>query len=304
MEKAIVTGANGFIGTAVCTELSSQGTEVIAVVKDSKSDINGISNLPGLRVVYCSLPDFKNLHNVIPDRDVDVMYHFAWTGCYGKARADSAIQTDNIRYTCDTVRACGKIGCGRFVFASSIMEYEIEAVMHTELVPGINTLYCTAKTAADYMARAIAGSLDISYIRALISNVYGVGEKSPRLINTSIRKLLNSEHCAFSTGEQMYDFVYVTDAAKIFAGLGKKGKSNRTYYIGNSPRPLKEYLLEMRDVVAPDMKLGLGELPFDGVSLSYTEFDINAVYEDIGLKPEVMFAEGIKKTVQWIKEGN
>lgn len=84
------------------------------------------------------------------------------------------------------------------------------------------------------MARAIAGSLGIDYIRAVISNIYGAGEKSPRLINTTIRKLLNGEHCAFSAGEQLYDFIYVTDAAKMFAALGDSGKSNKTYYIGDS----------------------------------------------------------------------
>ena len=89
------------------------------------------------------------------------------------------------------------------------MEYEIEAVMKTESTPGINTLYCSAKTAADYMAKTLAGSLGIDYIRAVISNIYGPGERSPRLINISIRKLLRGEHCAFSAGEQIYDFIYI-----------------------------------------------------------------------------------------------
>ena len=110
------------------------------------------------------------------------------------------------------------------------MEYETEVLMQTQLTPSINSLYCTAKIAADYMARAIAGSLGIDYIRAVISNIYGAGEKSPRLVNTSIRKLLNDERCAFSAGEQMYDFIYVTDAAKMFAALGDSGKKDTTYY--------------------------------------------------------------------------
>ena len=304
MKKAIVTGANGFVGTAICKELSGQGTEVIAVVRDEKENIGQIKELAGLRVVYCDLSQFKNLANIISDRDIDVMYHLAWAGTAGPARGDSDLQTDNIRYTCDTVRACKELGCNRLVFAASLMEYETEALMQTELTPSVNSLYCTAKIAGDYMARAIAGDSGIEYIRAVISNIYGAGEKSPRLVNTSIRKLLNGEHCAFSPGEQLYDFIYVTDAARMFAALGDKGKSNKTYYIGDSPKPLKEYLTELRDTVAPDAELGLGEFPFDGVSLSYTEFDKNAVYEDTGIKAQVSFAEGVRKTAEWIKEGN
>lgn len=304
MKKAVVTGANGFVGAAICKELSERGTEVIAIVRNEQENISQIKELAGLRVVYCDLSEFRALGSIISDRDIDVMYHLAWAGCAGPARGDSDLQTDNIRYACDTVRACSDIGCKRFVYAASIMEYETEAFMRTELAPGINSLYCTAKLAADYMARAIAGSLGIEYIRAVISNIYGVGEKSPRLVNTSIRKLLNGEHCAFSHGEQMYDFIYVTDAARIFAALGDKGRNNRTYYVGTSPKPLKEYLAELRDAIAPDSELGLGELPFEGVSLSYTEFDKNAVCEDTGIKPEVSFSDGVRKTAQWIKEGN
>lgn len=304
MKKAIVTGANGFVGTAICKELSKQGTKVIAIVKDENENITQIKDLAGLRVVYCDLSQFKNLGNIISERDIDVMYHLAWVGCSGPVRGDSDIQTDNVKHTCDTVRACKDIGCKRFVFAASLMEYETETLMQTELTPGINSLYCTAKIAADYMARAIAGSLGIDYIRAVISNIYGAGEKSPRLVNTSIRKLLNNEHCAFSAGEQLYDFIYVTDAARMFAALGDSGKSNKTYYIGDSPKPLKEYLTELKDTVMPGAELGLGELPFEGVSLTYEEFDKNAVYEDTGIKAEISFAEGVRKTAEWIKEGN
>lgn len=302
MKKAIVTGANGFVGTALCTELSNQGVEVIAIVKDEKENISAIENLPSVRILYCELANFGKLADIISDRDADCFYHLAWVGASGPLRADSDIQTDNIRYSCNAVKACHALRCQKFVFASSIMEYETDAAMRTECTPSVNTLYSTAKIAADYMTRAIAGSLGIAYIRALISNIYGVGENSPRLINTTIRKLLSGEHCSFSPGEQLYDFIYITDAAKMFVGLGENGKANKTYYIGSSPRPLKEYLTEIRDTVAPDAALGLGEIPFGGVSLSYSEFDRNGVYEDTGITPQVSFEEGIHKTAAWIKE--
>ena len=79
--------------------------------------------------------------------------------------------------------------------------------------------------------------------------------------------------------------------------------ANRTYYIGSqNPKPLKEFLCEMRDVVDPNIKLGLGEIPFQGVSLTYKEFDVNAVRRDTGFVPEVTFEEGIRNTIAWIKE--
>lgn len=303
MKKAIVTGANGFVGTAVCKELADQGVVVIAIVRHPDGIISSISEIKGIRIVYSDLSDFRRLSELIPDRDIDVLYHFAWVGSAGPLRGDADVQMKNVQYTCDTVKACADMGCKRFVFASSIMEYEIEATMATDATPGINTLYCSAKVAADYMARTIAGSLDVEYIRAVISNIYGPGELSPRLINTSIRKMLKGEHCAFSAGEQLYDFIYITDAAKTFVAIGDAGKSNRTYYIGSQePRPLKEFLCELRDCIDPSIKIGLGDLPFNGVSLTYKEFDINAVKNDTGFVPTVSFTDGVKNTVDWIKE--
>ena len=173
------------------------------------------------------------------------------------------------------------------------MEYEIQATMETDAMPSINTLYSSAKVAADYMAWTLSGSYGIDYIRAVISNIYGPGETSPRLVNTSLRKMLNNEHCAFSAGNQLYDFVYITDDAQMFIEIGKHGIANRTYYFGSQkPRPLKEFLCEMRDQVDPKIEIGLGEIPFNGVSLSYKVFDINAVKNGINLKYNNGLAEG------------
>ena len=305
MKKAVVTGANGFVGTAVCMELSEHGVEVIAVVRNEKENIAAIENLPLLRIVYADLTDFHLLDQMILDRDVDVFYHFAWIGSAGPLRGDADVQMKNVQFSGDTVKACAAMGCKRFVFASSIMEYEIIATMATEATPAINTLYCSAKVAADYMVRTIAGNIGVEYIRAVISNIYGPNELSPRLVNTSIRKMLKGEHCSFSAGDQIYDFIYITDAAKAFYAIGEKGKANKTYYIGSQePKPLKCFLRELRDCVDPNIEIGLGELPFNGISLTYTEFDINAVRNDTGFVPAVSFTEGVNNTVAWIKGGN
>lgn len=300
IKKAIVTGANGFIGNHLCKALFENNVEVIAIVRDETENISEIKDYA--RIVYCDLTDFANLSQYITDRDVDVLYHLAWVGTAGPLRGNCEVQMNNVKYTCDTVLACADMKCPRFVFASSIMEYEIEALMATDSTPGINTLYSSAKISADFMARTLAGSLKIDYIRAVISNIYGPGETSPRLVNTSLRKMLNGEHCSFSEGTQMYDFIYIDDAAKSFCAIGEKGISNRTYYIGSqNPKPLREFLLEMRDQVDTNIEIGLGEIPFSGISLSYQEFDIHAIKNDTGFIPEVSFAEGIQNTIKWLK---
>lgn len=301
MKRAIVTGANGFIGHAVAERFVSEGYEVVAVVREN-ADVRqpGLSGVP---VVYCNLEAYQTLPGKLKEavEKADVFCHFAWQGSSGAQRADDAVQIMNIRASCEAVRAAAGLGCGKFLFASSIMEYETAALMQTEQKPALSSIYCAAKISADYMSRALANSFHMDYIAGVLSNVYGPGEVSPRLINTSIRKLLKREHIAYSPGEQLYDFIYISDAARALVLLAEKGRGNRNYYIGNrEPRKLKYFLRDMRDVVAPDAELGIGELEYNGISLNYTEFDTKALYDEFRFEPETKFKDGIQQTMEWM----
>ena len=294
MKSAIVTGANGFVGKAVVEALRSNGVEVFTVSHSGQLSTDDHS-------IVCDMDNYSELPGFFGKVTPDVFYHFAWQGTSGKVRSDEKIQLKNVEGTCAAVRAAARIGCKRFVFASSIMEYEVDSTIKAQKNPNISDIYSTAKLTADYMARIIAADLKIEYISSLISNIYGPGEKSVRLINSCIKKLINGEHVSLSPCNQLYDFIYISDAANMFAAIGDKGVPGKVYYIGNTTvKPLKEFMTEMRDVVSPGTELGFGELPFNGVSLTYDEFDKRSVYEDTGIEPSVPFAEGIRLTKEYI----
>jgi len=302
MKRAIVTGANGFVGSAVVKELAVNGVQVYAVVRHNAQHIDILRQLPGVTLIYCNLDEYSSLAEKIADRDIDVFYHFAWAGSAGKAREDEKLQLSNVKNSCDAVRASAALQCKRFIFAASIMQYEVDVLKKTDKKLSLSSIYCTAKIAADYMCRALADNLGVQYVSAIISNIYGPGELSDRLVNTSIRKLQAGIHTSFSAGEQLYDFIYIDDAAKMFRDIGESVINSKNYYIGSGrPRKLKEFLYEMRDAVAPEAEIGLGELTFNGNSLTYKEFDISAVYRDTGFTPQIPFAEGIRRTAEWLK---
>lgn len=302
MKKAIVTGANGFVGSAVCRALSARGIKVTAVVRNIQSNVERISDIENISIIYSDMASYKNLENVISDRGYECFFHFAWNGSAGALRGNYHEQLRNVEYSCDAVKAAKMLGCRRFVFAASIMEYEVSNMVDENRKLNINTLYSTSKLAAEYMLRAVANASGIEYVGGIISNIYGPGEFSPRLVNTTIRKLQNGEHCSFSPGEQMYDFIFIDDAAEAFCILGESARENFSYYIGSAnPRPLKEFLNIIKDVVSPEAQIGLGEIPFGGAQLYYTEFDINALNKDTGFVAKVHFADGIQRTAMWLK---
>lgn len=303
MKKVIVTGANGFIGTAVIKELFKKGYEVTSIIKDENEDISQISSLS--KIVYCDLSEFPSLSGKIRHDDYDAFIHFAWIGSAGIARGDYVLQLNNSKYSCDAVHVAHNVGCRKFIIASSIMQYEAIASINNSISLGVNSIYSIAKFTATHLTRIIANSLNIGHISAVISNVYGIGENSPRLINTLIKKLLAGEHVPVTEGNQMYDFIYIDDAAKAFCCMVDAGKSGKDYYIGSGkPKPLKLFLEQLQQIVAPTVALGFGEVPFDGVSLDYNSlFDIKALNRDTGFVCDVPFSLGVEKTAEWLKQG-
>lgn len=91
MRKALVTGANGFVGSSLVKDLIANGIEVIALDHEGCNN-----NIPvGVRFVAHELAESERIPAMIPDRDIDVFYHFAWVGSAGSARADTALQLKN-----------------------------------------------------------------------------------------------------------------------------------------------------------------------------------------------------------------
>lgn len=304
MKKAIVTGANGFVGSWLVKELLSRNVDVIAVVRNYDSMLKLTMKFCDVRCVICPLEEISLLPNIISDEDIDVFYHLAWSGTSGNDRAEVNLQLKNVQATCNAVNSAFKIGCKKFVNAGSIMEYEVmQYIPKDNITPGLGNIYSTAKLTADFFAKTIAANLKVPYINAIVSNIYGEGEKSARFINSTIRKFLNNEEAAFTHGEQLYDFIYASDAAKAFYIIGEKGVPFASYYIGNpKPYPLKDFIIKIRNIVNPSIELNFGRIPFQGALLKYDEFNIQSIYDNLKFKPEVTFEQGIKKTTEWIRQ--
>lgn len=302
MKKALVTGANGFVGSALVRDLIANGIEVIALDRDGCCN-----NIPaGVRFVPHELAESEKLPELIADRDIDAFYHFAWVGSAGPARADTALQLKNAQWTVDCLRAAKEMNCGKFVCAGSIMEHEtISAAYKQGNKPGLGYIYGSGKLVAHTMCMSVAADIGIELCWAKITNAYGAGELSPRFVNTTIRKIINNEPLQFTSGTQNYDFVYIDDVARAFRLIGENGKPFCHYLIGSSnAKPLREFVLEMKSALASDKEFLFGDVSFTGVNMPLEEFDCSLTEQDTGFRAEISFAEGVKRTMEWIKEQN
>lgn len=300
MKRAIVTGANGFIGKTLVNALLDNNYEVVAL--DVCFDDTLLNN-SAVTCVNVTGKEVLGLCADIPKAEYDCFFHLAWAGTSGPLRADYNVQLNNVKLACDYISLCKEIGCKRVVYASSINEMETyEYLQSDDIEPSGGYIYGTGKLAAHLMGETVAKLNDIEFIPVIITNIYGVGEKSARMIYTSISKLLNNEHCSFTAGYQTYDFIYITDAINSIIAVAEKGKPFNRYYIGSGePKPLREFLIEMKNIVAPDAEIGLGDIPFKGADISYNQFDLKKVEQDTGYKNKILFAKGIKMTAEYIK---
>ena len=302
MKKAIVVGGAGFVGSMVTKELMARSFDVTVVVRPG-FDVAKNKRLSGLdvQIVACDLSDISTLATLLPDRDYSLWYQFAWEGLFREPLLDYTIQISNVKYVMDAIVTAKTLGCSKFIGAGSLTQYELRTLEGQTNPHDKHRVYKTAKLACEYMGRSVASQEGILFFWPLITNIFGEGEESPRLINTMIRNLLTGKRQSLSAGNQIYDFIHVSDAARAFVDIGERGNESRTYVIGSGDaKPLKEFLAELRDIVNPDAELGFGEMPFNGIYLPMEDYDINPLREDTGFAPQLSFAEGITRTKDWI----
>ncbi len=301
MKRAIISGANGFVGGAVVRELLQNDYEILALDREGCS-----GNLPKderVRFLPCDLAEMARLKEKLPGQSYDVFYHFAWAGSAGPARADTTLQLQNAQWTVDALCTAKELGCSRFLCAGSIMEHETMAAAYAQgNRPGPGYIYGGGKLIAHVMCMSVAAQIGIDLIWPEITNAYGVGERSPRLVNTTIQKCIRGEAPQFTAGTQNYDFVYIDDVARAFRLIGERGKPFHEYLIGSAhARPLRAFLEEMREAIAPELEFRFGDIPFTGIDLSLTKFDCSQTEKDTGFRAAVSFAEGCKRTMEWWK---
>lgn len=301
MHNVIITGADGFVGSYTTKEFLKNGCSVLAI--DQGLEPRNLEPHENLIHMACDVFNKEELLSRLHKGKYDTFIHFAWAGSAGEARVDYNLQMKNALGTVECMKVAKEIGCTRFVCAGSIMEYEVEAAVHTQgSNPGMGYIYGMGKHIAHCMCKSVAADIGIELVWPMITNAYGVGELSPRFVNTTLRKIINGEPLQFTAATQNYDFVYVTDVAKAFYLIARDGKPFYEYMIGSgNARPLKEFILEMQQALVPDAVPLFGDIPFTGTNMPLNTFSIEDTARDTGFKPEVGFAEGTRMTMEWLK---
>jgi UDP-glucose 4-epimerase len=300
IKSAVITGPTGMIGAALCKELLNDKVTVFAVCNPESRRKNVLPQ--GVKIVECGLNELRKLPKIIQGK-ADAFFHLAWAKTTGAGRNDLPTQIDNIRYTVDAVRAAGQLGCSVFIGAGSQAECgRVSGLIQPQTPCFPENGYGMAKLCAGEMSRLECKKFGIAHIWGRILSVYGPGDGLSTMISSVILKLLSREVPALTAGEQLWDYLYVEDAARAFRLLSERGEDGKIYPIGSGrARKLREFISILRDAIDPGLPLGFGEIPYGANQVMHLQADISSLQEDTGFVPQVDFEAGIRSTIESIK---
>jgi nucleoside-diphosphate-sugar epimerase len=93
----------------------------------------------------------------------------------------------------------------------------------------------------------------------------------------------------------------VQDIVDALIAIGEKGKNKKEYYVGHRKlKTFKEWMVEIRDEIAPDVALEFGEYK-DNQQIDYSKVDLDALYRDTGWECQYELRDRIREIAQWVK---
>lgn len=311
--KVLVTGAGGFIGSHLVGALVGAGAEVRAFVRyNSRGDPGMLRELT---------PEVKNsIETIAGDlRDEDAVraavkgsqtvFHLgALISIPYSYKHPAEVASTNMMGTLNMLLACRDLGVERLVHTST------SEVYGTALVTPINeshplqgqSPYSASKIGADKLAESFYCAYDLPVITVRPFNTYGPGQSGRAVIPTIITQALTRDTIQLGNLETTRDFTYVGDtvagfmrAAESDTGLGEVFNlgTGEEIAIGN----LARLILTMTGRQAAIETKTLRLRPRKSEVLRLVS-DNTRAREVLGWTPLVPLAEGLERTIDWIRE--
>jgi UDP-glucuronate 4-epimerase len=326
--KILVTGAAGFIGSALCRALAQRGDDVVGLdnineyydvaLKYGRLEANGLrrpfiegdisasKEYPNLRFVKMDLCDKDRLDSLFKTENFDkVMNLAAQAGVrYSITNPYSYIKS-NLEGFFNILEACRNFKVGHLVFASSSSIYgdQKEVPFREDFkTDSPVSLYAATKKSNELLAYSYTHLYGFSAIGLRYFTVYGPWgrpDMSPMLFATAISK--GEPIKVFNNGNMMRDFTYIDDIVNgTIKAIDHKQEGFKVYNIGCShPVKLMDFISEIESAMGrPAEKIFM---PMQAGDVLQTYADTSALEHDLGYKPSVSLHEGIGRFVEWFK---
>ena len=313
IKKALVTGADGFIGSHLTETLLDRGIEVRALAQyNSFNNWGWLEQMhhPGLEVVTGDVRDNNFCREIT--RGMDTVFHLAALIAipYSYVAPDSYVDT-NINGTLNMCQAARDAGVGRLLVTSTSEVYgTAQYVPIDEKHPRQpQSPYSATKIGADALAKSFYNAFDLPVVIARPFNTYGPRQSARAIIPTIISQIANGAR-EIKVGDltPTRDFNYVTDTCRGFLALAEAdGIEGEEINIATNPEvSMAETLRIIAELMDADVKWVTDP---ERLRPSKSEvFRLHGSNEKIrrftGWRPEMSLRDGLKKTIDWFTDGD
>lgn len=294
MSKVIITGAGGFVGSALTQKMVNNGIEVVAISQYYNSTF---PNNPLIKKIETEIIDQDELIDMIPENQYDAFYHLAWRGINGVEKSDLFIQLNNIKISLLCASVASRLKCKKFLCSGTVAERAVESLSSIDMISG-GMAYSTAKQCTHLIIETYCKNIGLNFVWMQFSNIYGPQNKTGNLVSYTLEQLRAGRNAIFGPAMQPYDFIFVDDIIEAIYRLGLKDTKHNYYFIGSGkPRILKDYLNEIGAEYGKPELIKIGVRPDDKIRYKMEMFDISNLVSDIGEYITASFEEHIKYTI-------
>ena len=300
--KFFVTGAGGFVGSAVVAEAIACGYDVVAALRNIS---NVDERLNGATSEQLDLRDAENVKSALMRHRPDVLVHSAWRGVSNRTRNDLTQITDNVTVACNLMCATAEAGIRKFIGIGSQAEYgAINGRISETALPVPASLYGASKLAAMVLTRQLAAQSDIDFIWMRLFSTYGPGDNAFWLIPSLIEQMLGGISPQMTTGEQLWDYLYIDDVARGIIAVAV-GETAGVFNLGcGQSIAIKTIAAMLRDIISPEMPINFGSIAHTRDQIWHMEANIDALIAATGWVPRIDLKTGLFRTIEWHRRMN
>lgn len=305
---AIVTGATGFIGSALAKRLAQSGVRTVCPVRAESpraASLEGIGNLELARLTSFSA---ASLEAALGALKPDVVFHLASYGVDPRERDPEVMFEGNVALLARLARLAARWPRSRFVHTGTCSEYApvAEPERLTESHPVAPTsLYGAAKAAAGIYASGLSRHLGVPLVTLRLFGVYGPGEAPHRLIPYLLDCLSRGVTPELTGGEQARDLTYIDDVvdALLAAATAPGVEAHGVYNIGSGvPVQIRAVARATARLLGePESALGLGRRPYRSDESMWIVADPSRFGAASGWRARVPLEEGIARMIAEVK---
>jgi UDP-glucuronate 4-epimerase len=330
--KVLITGAAGFIGSALSIRLLDRGDEVIGI--DNHNDYYD-PNLKEARLarhinhkdythIRMDIEDGKAVEELFKGRQFEGVVNLAAQAGvrYSIENPLAYINTNMVGFG-HILEGCRHNNVGHLVYASSSSVYGSNTKMPFSVHDNVDhplSLYAASKKANELMAHTYSHLYDLPTTGLRFFTVYGPWGRPDMALFKFTKVMLAGEKIqVFNYGKHRRDFTYIDDIVEgVVRVLDKPAKSNphwsgdtpdpgtsqapwRVYNIGNnSPVDLLDYIKAIEEALGVKAEKEL--LPLQPGDVPDTYADVDDLVKEFGYKPSMSVTQGVKNFVDWFKE--